>query len=194
MRALALFLLAMVITLSARLFFLRRSRRRDLDGEAYGIEHKTTPYFGWDPLTSELSGRIFNPEDLDFVGGETSWQITRQFRRERSVLALEWLRAVHGHVNQLMWTHFRASRRNDDLRPAEEIKLWFEFLLFQVTSGTLYLVIWVCGPTCAADLLGYSLGLAAQLRKVTEEVLPAGRQVGAELINNKQEPNGDAVG
>ncbi len=194
MRALEVFLLAMVTILSARVFFLRRSRRRDFDEEAYGIEHKNTPSFEWDPLTSELSGRIFDPEDSDFVAGETSWQITRQFRRERSLLALEWLRAVRGHVNQLMRTHFRASRRNDDLRPAEEIKLWLEFLLFQMTSGTLYLVIWVCGPTCAADLLGYSLGLASQLRKVTEDVLPAGRQVAAELINNKQEPNGDAVG
>lgn len=195
MRTLAFFLLAIVIILSVCLFLSTRGRRRDFDGEAHGIEHETAGSFGWDPLTSELGERIFNPEDSDFLASESSPRITRQFRRERTALALDWLRAVRGHFNQLMRAHFTASRRNDDLRPVDEIKLGFEFLLFQVTSGILYLVIWVCGPTRAADLLGYSLGFAARLRKVTEEVLPASRQVSAERMNRKQEPNnGDAIG
>ena len=195
MRTLAFFLLAVVIILGACLFLSMRGRRRDFEGGAYGIEHETTGALGWDPLTSELSGRIFDREDSDFVASETSRQITRQFRRERTALALEWLRAICGRVNQLMRGHLRASRRNDDLKPADEIKLWFEFLLFQMTSGILYLVIWVCGPPRAADLVGYSLELAAQMRKVTKDVLPAGRQVTAELMNNEQEPkNGHAVG
>lgn len=194
MRTLAFFLLAMVIILGACLFLSRRGRRRDFEGGAYGIEHETTGALGWDPLTSELSGRIFDREDSDFVASETSRQITRQFRRERTALALEWLRAIRGRVNQLMRGHLRASRRNDDLKPADEIKLWFEFLLFQLTSGILYLVIWVCGPARAVELVGYSLGLVAQLQKVTEEALPAGRQVVAELMNRDQEPrNGSAV-
>jgi len=194
-RTLAFFLLATVIVLSASLFLSRRGRRRDFDAEAYGIEPETAASFGWDPLTSEMSGRIFSREDSDFVASEASQQIKRQFRRGRTALALDWLRAVRGRVNQLMRRHFRASRGNDDLKPADEIKLWFEFLVFQVTSGILYLVIWVCGPPRAADLVGYSLELAAQMRKVTKDVLPAGRQVTAELMNNEQEPkNGHAVG
>lgn len=194
MRTLAFFLLAMVIILGACLFLSRRGRRRDFEGGEYGIEHETTGALGWDPLTSELTGRIFDREDSDFVASETSRQITRQFRRERTALALEWLRAIRGRVNQLMRGHLRASRINDDLKPADEIKLWFEFLLFQLTSGILYLVIWVCGPARAVELVGYSLGLVAQLQKVTEEALPAGRQVAAELMNRDQEPrNGSAV-
>jgi len=194
MRTLAFFLLAMVIILSACLFLSRRGRRRDSDGEAYGIECETAGSFAWDPLTSELSGRIFDREDSDFVANETSREITRQFRRARTALALDWLRAVRSRVNQVMRSHFRASRGNDDLKPADEIRLWFEFLLFQLTSGILYLVISVCGPARAAELVGYSLGLAAQLQKVTEEALPAGRQVAAELMNRDQEPkNGNAV-
>lgn len=187
-------MLATVIILTVCLFLSRRGRRRDSEGEVYGIEHETAGSFEWDPLTSELSGRIFDREDSDFVASETSRQITRQFRRERTALALDWLRAVRGQVNQSMRTHFRVSRRNDDLKPADEITVWFEFLLFQLTCGILYLVIWLWGPPRAADLLGYSLGLAAKLRKVTEDVLPAGRQVAAEVTNNRQEPeNGNAV-
>lgn len=194
MRAVVFLLLVAVIILSASLFLSRRGRRRDFDGEAYGIEHETTGSFGWDPLTSELSGRIFDREDSDFVATETSQQITRQFRRERTALALQWLRAIRDQVNQLMRAHMRTSRRNDDLKPAAEIRMWFDFLLFQVTSGILYFVIWMCGPARAAELVGYSLGLATQLRKVTQEVLPTGRQVAVELMNRDQEPkNGSAV-
>ena len=188
MRTLAFFLLATVIVLSACLFLSRRGWRRDFDAEAYGIEPETAGSFGWDPVTSETSGRIFSREDSDFVASEASRQIKRQFRRARTALALDWLRAVRGQVNQWMRRHFRASRGNDDLKPADEIKLWFEFLLFQLTSGILYLVIWLCGPARAGELVRYSLGLVAQLQKVTEEALPAGRQVAAELMNRDQEP------
>ncbi len=67
------------------------------------------------------------------------------------------------------------------------MRLGFEFLLFQLTSGILYLVIWTCGSPRAARLVGYSLELAAQLRNVTEDILPAGRQVAVELLEGKQE-------
>jgi len=195
MRALAFSLLATAIILTVCLFLSTRGRRRDSDGEGYGVEHKTAGSFEWDPLTSELSGRIFDRNDRDFVAGEGSRQITRQFRRERTALALDWLRAVREQVNQLMRAHFKASRADDDLKPADEIRLLGEFLLFQLTSGILYLLIWVCGPSRAAALFGYSLELAAQLQTVTEDILPPGRQVTAVLMNNEQEPkNGDAAG
>jgi hypothetical protein len=188
-------LLATIIILTVCLFLSKRGRRRDSDGEVYGIEHETAGSFEWDPLTSELSGRIFDRKDADFVASESSRQITRQFRRERTALALDWLRAVRDQVNQLARAHFRASRENHDLKPADEIRLWVEFLLFQLTSGILYLVIWVCGPSRAAALFGYSLELVAQLQKVTEDILPAGRQVTAELMNNDREAkSGDAAG
>jgi len=104
------------------------------------------------------------------------------------MLALDWLRAVRGQVNHLIRAHLRAARGNAELKPAEEIKLGFEFLVFQLTSGILYLVIWAFGPPRAAKLVGYSLELAGQMRKVTEDILPAGRPVVADLMDSKQEP------
>ncbi|PYT73708.1 MAG: hypothetical protein DMG39_05810 [Acidobacteria bacterium] len=110
------------------------------------------------------------------------------------MLAICWLRAVGSQVNQFMRAHLRAARGNDHLKPAEEIKLWFEFVLFQLTSGIPYLLIWVCGPPRAAKLVGYSLELVGQLRKVNEDVLPAGHQVAVELMTSNHEPkNGNAV-
>src|SRR5437660_8356208 len=123
MSVLAYFLLAAVIILSVCLLLSRRDGRRDFDREGYGTVQATSLSFGWHSLTSELSARIFDPEDSNFVASETSRQFTRQFRRERTQLALDWLRAVRSQVNQLIRTHARAARRNPDLKPADEIKL-----------------------------------------------------------------------
>lgn len=195
MSSLAYFLLAAIIILSVWLFLSRRRGRRDLDWEAYGSGQETSGASGWDSLTSDLSARIFDSEDSDFVASETTQQVTRQFRRERTALALDWLQTVRRLVNQSMRAHVRASRGNDNLKPSDEIRLWFDFLQFQLTSAILYLVICVCGPPRASKLVGNSSELARNLRRATEDVLPAGRQVVAELMNNEQEPkNGDAVG
>ncbi len=188
MSVLAYFLLAAVIIVSVCLLLSRRGGRRDFDWEGIGTGQETSLPGGWDSLTSELSARIFDPEDLNFVASEASRQLTRQFRRERTMLALDWLRAVRGQVNHLIRAHLRAARGNAELKPAEEIKLGFEFLVFQLTSGILYLVIWAFGPPRAAKLVGYSLELAGQMRKVTEDILPAGRPVVADLMDSKQEP------
>lgn len=194
MRALAYFLLAAAIILSVRFFLSRRRGWQELDREAYGSGQETSGASGWNSLTFELSARIFDPEDSDFVASEATQQDARQFRRERTALALDWLRTVCRQVKQLMRAHFRASRGNDDLKPAEEIRLWFDFLLFQLTSGILYLVIWISGPPRAAKLVKYSMELAGKVRDVTKDVLPAGRQVVAEIMNNRPEPgNGNAV-
>lgn len=185
MSVLAYFLLAILTILNICLFLSRRGGRRDFDREADGTG--TSVPFGWDPLNSELSARIFDPEDAAFVASETSRRNARKFRQERTVLALDWLRAVRGQVNQLIRAHVRAARGDAGLKPTDEIRLGFEFVLFQLTSGILYLVIWACGPPRAAKFVGYSLELAGQLRKVTEDVLPAGRQVAVELLEGKQQ-------
>lgn len=188
MSSFAYFLMGAVTILSVCLLLSRRAGRRDFDREAYGTGRETFLLFGRDSVDSDLSARIFDPEDLDFVASENSRQLTRQFRQERTRLALDWLRAVRGQVNQSIRVHVREARGNAGLKPSDEIRLGFEFLVFQLTSGILYLVIWACGPPRAAKLVGYSLKLAGQLRNVTEDVLPAGRYVGVELMESKQEP------
>lgn len=188
MSVLAYVLLAVATILNICLFLSWRGGQRDFDRDADGTGHETSIFFGWDPLNSELSARIFDPEDADFVSREMSRGDARQFRQERTALALDWLRAVRGQVKQLIQTHVRAVRGDAGLKPADEIRVGFEFLLFQLTSGILYSVVWAFGPQRAAKLVGYSLELAGQLRKVaTEDVFPAGRHVAVELLEGKQE-------
>ena len=187
MSPLAYFLLAALTILNVCLFLSRRGGRRDFDQEAYGTWRETSSAFKWDCLISELTGRIFDPGDSDFVSSETSRQLARRFQRERTALALDWLRAVRDEVNQSIRTHRKVARGNSDLKPADEINVWLEFLLFQITCTILYLVIWAYGPARAAKLVRYSLDLAGQLQKVTEPVVPDGRQVAVELVDHKKE-------
>ncbi len=187
MSTFAYFLMAAVAILGVCLLLSTRRERRGFDREVAATGHGTSVPFESDPLNSELSARIFDPEDADFVACETSRRDARQFRQERTALALDWLREVRGQVNQLIRAHVRAVRGNAGLKPVDEMRLGFEFLLFQLTSGILYLVIWACGSPRAARLVGYSQELAAQLRNVTEDVLPADRQVAVELLEGKQE-------
>jgi hypothetical protein len=177
------FLLIGAIALAVSVLVLWRERQRGLNENLLEREEETSLTFSWDPLTSELSARIFDPEDSEFVAGETSRQTARSFRRQRAALALDWLREVRKEISLLMRAHRRAARDNPDLTPADELKLGFEFLLFQVTTGTLYLVIWLIGPLHAARLVGYSLELAGQLRNLSEDMLPAGTRVAAELLD-----------
>lgn len=183
------FLVIGTIVLAVSSLLLRRGSRRSFDWESYGTEEETALPFEWDSLTSELCAKIFNPEDSDFVASESSGQFARKFRQERTVLALDWLRGVRSQVNLLMRAHVRAARWNPDLRPADELRLGFDFLLFQLTSGILYVVIWVQGPLHASKLVGYSLGLTRKLREITD-VLPVGRPVAVELMDMERQGNG----
>jgi len=183
-------LVAAVTVLGVSLLLLRRGGRRDFSRQVYGAGQETSLPFGWDSLTAELSARIFDPEDSDFVANETSRTLTRQFRQERTALALDWLRGVRGQVNQSIRAHFEAARGNPDIKPAGELRLGFEFLLFQLTSGILYLIVWAYGPPRAAKLVGYSLDLAWRLRKMTEDVLPVRGRVAVELVDIEPQGKG----
>ena len=187
MSAFAYFLLGAVTVLSVWLFLSMRDRRPDFDREAYGTAKEISFQGSWDSFTSELSARIFDAEDSDFVASETPQRLAREFRRERTALALDWLGEIRGQVNLLVRAHFKAAGTNPNLKPADELRLGFEFLLFHLTSRIVYLVIWTCGPPRAAKLAGYPLELAAELRKMSEVMIPVDTPAGLELMIIKPE-------
>jgi hypothetical protein len=188
------FLLIGGIALAAFVLLVWSERQRSFNENLVTLDEDSSLPMGGDALTSELSARIFDPEDSDFVDGETSRQLARSFRRQRATLALDWLEEVRKEVSLLMRAHRGAARDNPDLKPADEVQLGFQFLLFQVTTGILYRVIWLIGPLHAARLVGYSLELAGQVRKMSEDILPASAQVAVELLDIEgQEKNRTAT-
>lgn len=188
MSALGYFPLAALAVLTVCLIRARRLRQHDIDSDIYGTGEESSLAYGWDSSSSEVCARIFDAEDCEFVASRTSRHFSRNFRRERTVLALDWLRVARRQVNRSIRAHLRAARENVGLEPAGEIKLAFEFLLFQLTSGILYVVILACGPPRAAKLVGCSLELARRLRKLTADVLPTGRGVAVRPLAGKQAP------
>ncbi len=171
------------IAVAACVLVLWRDRQRGLKENWPPPEEENSWPVGVAVLTFELSARLFGAEDSDFVASETSPQMAQSFRRERATLALDWLREVRRYVSLMMRAYRRLARSNADLTPAGELKLGFEFLLFQATTGVLYLVIRLIGPLHAAKLVRYSLELAGQVRKLSEDILPAGTRVAAELLD-----------
>src|SRR5260370_17388048 len=105
MSVLAYLLLALLTIFNIFLFLSRRGRRRDSNQDGDGTGLGMSIPFGWDPLDSELSARIFDPEDADFVACETSRRDAPQFPPARTALALDWLREVRGQVSQLIRAH-----------------------------------------------------------------------------------------
>jgi hypothetical protein len=179
------FLAIVAVALAVSVVLLWRWTRRSFNVYAHASGNETSHPFDSDAITSDLLARIFNPEDSDFVTRESSRQIARSFRRERSALALQWLLEVRRHVSLLMQTHRRVARSNPSLKPSGELRLGFEFLLFQVTSGILYLVIWLFGPLHAATLVRYALELAGKLRKMTEDIMPGGTRVVVDFLESE---------
>jgi len=179
-----LFLLVIAgIGLLVSVVLRRRGVRQGLDEGTYRAEEEAALASSWDPLLSELSASLFNSKDVEFVRLQCSPKLARSFRAERTALALDWLGQVRRQVNLLMGEHARAARSDSELKPADELRLGFEFLLFQVSGGILYLIIWMFGPLRASKLVGYPMELAEQLRKMTEDVVPGGAQVAAELLD-----------
>jgi hypothetical protein len=175
-----LYLLMIVgMVLVVCVFFFWRDARRRLDEESQDTDSSAA----WDPLVSELGAKLFDAKDTEFVGRQCPQELARRFRAERTELALDWLSQLRKHANLLMREHARGARSDSNLKPADELKLALEFLLFQVSSGILYLTIWMFGPLRASRLVGYPVALAQELHKMTDVIAPTGAQVAAELLD-----------
>jgi xanthosine utilization system XapX-like protein len=174
------FLLGAVMLLLVFFLWIRAGLRHEQNRDAYEVYAEE---FKRDSLAAGLSARIFSSEDSEFVASKTCASIARAFRKERTTLALEWLRGVRTQVNCLFRSHLQAARQNPDLKPAGELRLGMHFLAFQLTTGILYIVIRVRGPVPAARLLLLSLELSERVLRMAKDVLPStATAVSAELL------------
>ncbi len=180
-------LLIGVLMLIGSVLVLRRAARLHMDAQVNWCEEPLSVLSGEDALLLELGTRIFAPEDYAFVKLETSREFHRRFRAERTALALGWLDQVRRGAGRLMRAHVRAARRNPNLRPADEVKLGFEFLVFRSTIGLLYCAVWLRGPLHAAKLVGYCCQLARELKRMSVEALPVASSMAVEIMKGDSE-------
>jgi hypothetical protein len=119
----------------------------------------------------DLGERIFGPQDWGFVSRETLPEIQRMFRRERTVLAIAWLRRTRLQVSQVMRAHVAGAQQSDDLQIAAEIRIALSYFFFLILCNSLIGWIWLHGPVRARKVVGRTLQWAAQLRGAFERLM-----------------------
>lgn len=122
-------------------------------------------------LQRDLGERIFGPEDWDFVLRETPSEIHRMFQRERTVLALAWLRRTRSKVSQVMCAHLGVAYQSEDLKLATEMRLAVSYLLFLVLCNSLIGWVWLLGPVRTRKIVRQNLQWASQLRSSFEQLM-----------------------
>src|SRR5260370_17107664 len=85
----------------------------------------------------DLGERIFGPQDWDFVSRETPPETQRMFQRERTVLAIAWLRRTRLQVSQVMRAHVAGVQESEDLQLGMSIRLALSYLLFLILCNSL---------------------------------------------------------
>jgi len=119
----------------------------------------------------DLGERIFGPEDWDFVSRDTPSEIQRMFQRERTVLAISWLRRTRKRVSQVMRAHVAVAHQSKDLQLATEIRLALSYFLFLILCNSLIGWVWLHGPVRTRKVVGQTLQWAAQLRRAFEQLM-----------------------
>ena len=122
-------------------------------------------------LQGDLAERIFGPQDWDFVLRETPSKIQRIFQRERTVLALAWLRRTRVRTSQAVYAHVAVARHSEDLQIVMEIKLALSYFLFLILCNSLIGWVWLRGPVRTRKIVGRTLQWAAQLRGAFEQLM-----------------------
>ena len=119
----------------------------------------------------DLGERIFGPQDWEFVSRETPPETQRMFQRERTVLAIAWLRRTRLQVSQVMCAHMVGVHHSDDLQVATELRLALSYFSFLILCNSLIGWVWLYGPVRTRKIVGQTLQWAAQLRRAFEQLM-----------------------
>jgi hypothetical protein len=112
----------------------------------------------------DLGDRIFGPQDWDFVLRETPSQIQRVFHRERTALALAWLRSMRMRTSQVMHAHVAVARNCEHLQIGIELKLALSYVFFLILCNSLIGWVWLRGPVRTRKIVRQTLHWVASQR------------------------------
>lgn len=119
----------------------------------------------------DLGERIFGSYDWDFVSRETPSAIQRMFERERTPLAISWLRRTRRQVSRVMSTHAAGVRRSANLQPAMELRLLLSYLSLVILCDFLIGLVWLRGPIHTRRLVRSTVQLTSRLRSAFEQCM-----------------------
>ena len=118
-----------------------------------------------------MAARIFAVEDWDFVCQTGGKKLRELFLRERSSIALSWIRATQSQVSRVLRLYRLAARVSNQARFASEAKILLSYSAFHLSCGVLKFLIWFLGPFKARRTLDATLGLTEHLVRPTVDLL-----------------------
>src|SRR5260370_34104642 len=93
------------------------------------------------------------------------------FQRERTVLAIAWLRPTRIRTSQVMHAHVAVARKSEDLQLGMELKLALSYLLFLILCNSLIGWVWLRGPVRTRKLVRQTLQWVAWQRAAFERLM-----------------------
>jgi hypothetical protein len=153
----AILLLVLLLLLGAKGFSAARglSLRSDVPPQEDAAE--------CGPCPPEFVPQIFSRSDWEFVSETKSSKLERIFRRERKAVALLWIQQTSAAIQRIMREHAQATRGNDDLEFATEVKLVLQFAQLMFICGVLFVAIQSMGPLWLRGLALYADSLSQRI-------------------------------
>jgi len=165
------FLMIGVLLIAVLIFLLIRSRERHCSLSEPTEAWKTLRDFQVEPFPQDLLERIFGTDDWDYVRAHESKRMQVLFRGERKRLAISWLRRSRDQARTLMRFHKVHAAKAVGLEPVSEMKLAFDYILFQSLCTLLAGLIWLRGPMHTRRLVEFASDFSDRLRGLALAIL-----------------------
>jgi hypothetical protein len=122
-------------------------------------------------LPTELVGRIFSREDLEYVESETTKEIRELFLEERKRITLFWVGRVRQQVLSLRSFHLGSARFYARLSLRTEVALAVDFASLLLACRMLQVLAHLRGPYAAPGIVGSMAATASRVCKISEKSL-----------------------
>ncbi len=165
------FLLVGVILFGLLVFLMRRKPRTEGASEALVEARLALNSLQDGILPSELVGRIFAKEDLQYVKAHAPEHAIEAFCADRRKIALAWIRQLSTQTRSLMRFHLGAARFYSRLNPSSEMGLALDFAMLLLNCKALEALVYVAGPYAAPRMVGKTALAADRVCKISEEAL-----------------------
>ena len=129
---------------------------------------------GSEACPTEILERIFSSEDQEFIHALKSRSLEQLFDKQRSAVALLWVRQTASGIHQVMREHVEAARRTADLHVATEIGLFLRYSQLMLICGALIALIRLAGPLWVRGLAGYAQRLSQNIAHAQQALAVTG--------------------
>ena len=151
--------------------FLRDANNTDADSEPQSA------HAFWSPDGSaamHVARQLFGTEDWEYVQRLDSETLKRGFYKERTALALIWVRAARSEARALMRVHRTAASTSPHLNLRTELKIIYAYVGFLFYCALLEIVIRMRGPVALQSFVAFTDDCSIRLYEAVGQVFPLG--------------------